>query len=206
MASTAPVERPSGTVTLLFTDIEGSTRLLQQLGSADYATVVGDHHAIVRAVLDQTGGNEVKTEGDSFFAIFGRASDALAAAVAVQRDLAAHAWPSNVRVAVRMGIHTGEVGRVANEYIGLDIHRAARISASGHGGQVVLSATTRDLVAGRLPAGVGLLDLGEHRLKDLQEPEHLYQLVIDGLRSEFPPLRSLATRFDLLPAETTSFI
>ena len=206
MASTAPLERPIGTVTLLFTDIEGSTRLLQQLGSADYATVVGDHHAIVRAVLDQTGGNEVKTEGDSFFAIFGRATDALAAAVAVQRDLAAHPWPSNVRVAVRMGIHTGEVGRVANEYIGLDIHRAARIAASGHGGQVVLSATTRDLVVGRLPTGVGLLDLGEHRLKDLQEPEHLFQLVIDGLRSEFPPLRSLATRFDLLPAETTSFI
>ena len=138
-----PAQRPIGTVTLLFTDIEGSTRLLQQLGSADYATVVGDHHAIVRAVLDQTGGNEVKTEGDSFFAIFGRATDALAAAVAVQRDLAAHPWPSNVRVAVRMGIHTGEIGRVANEYIGLDIHRAARIAAAGHGGQVVLSATTR---------------------------------------------------------------
>jgi predicted ATPase/class 3 adenylate cyclase len=206
MAKSARVERPTGTVTLLFTDIEGSTRLLQRLGAADYATVVADHHAIVRAALDQTGGNEVKTEGDSFFAIFGRATDALTAAVGVQRQLAAHEWPSGARVAVRMGMHTGEVGQIANEYIGLDIHRAARISASGHGGQVVISATTRDLVADRLPDGVTLLDLGEHRLKDLDQPEHLFQLVIDGLRSDFPPLRSLATRFDLLPSETTSFV
>jgi predicted ATPase/class 3 adenylate cyclase len=206
MASTAPIEMPSGTVTLLFTDIEGSTRLLQQLGSTDYATVVAGHHAIVRVALDETGGNEVKTEGDSFFAIFGRATDALAAAVRIQQELAAHTWPLDVQVAVRMGMHTGEVGRIANEYIGLDIHRAARISAAGHGGQIVLSGTTRDLVADRLPAGVSLLDLGEHRLKDLDQPEHLFQVVVEGLRSEFPPLRSLATRFDLLPAETTSFV
>jgi predicted ATPase/class 3 adenylate cyclase len=206
MATGSPNDQPAGTATLLFTDIEGSTRLLQQLGSADYATVLDGHHSIIRSALDRMGGNEVKTEGDSFFAIFGRASDAVAAAVMVQRELAARSWPAGAMVAVRMGIHTGEVGRVANEYVGLDIHRAARISAAAHGGQVVLSETTRDLVGDRLPPGVTLVDLGEHRLKDLDQPEHLFQLAIDGLPRQFPPLRSMASRFDLLPRETTSFV
>jgi predicted ATPase/class 3 adenylate cyclase len=200
------MDRPTGTVTLLFTDIEGSTRLLQRLGAAGYAQVLGEHHRVVRAALAASRGVEIKTEGDSFFAVFGRASDGIVAAVDVQRQLASQPWPEESAVAVRMGIHTGDVGMVGGEYVGIEIHRAARIAAAAHGGQVLLSATTIALVEEALPGGVTTLDLGEHRLKDFDQPEHVFQLVIDGLRAKFPPLRALATRFDLLPAETTTFV
>ena len=135
-----------GTVTLLFTDIEGSTRLLQRLGSEDYSRVLGDHHRIVRGALNASQGTEVKTEGDSFFAVFGSAQDAIVAAVRIQRELAAQAWPAGSTVAVRMGIHTGDVGQSGTEYVGIDIHRAARIAAAANGGQVLLSSTTKALV------------------------------------------------------------
>lgn len=199
-------DRPTGTVTLLFTDIEGSTRLLQRLGAADYARLLGDHHRVMRAALNSCRGIEIKTEGDSFFAIFSRAADAIVAAAQVQRGLAGQAWPAGTSVAVRIGIHTGDVGLVEGEYIGLDINRGARIAAAAHGGQVLLSAATHALVAGALPDGVTVLDLGEHRLKDLDQSEHVFQLAIEGLPAAFPPIRSLSSRYEVLPAETTTFV
>jgi predicted ATPase/class 3 adenylate cyclase len=195
-----------GTVTLLFTDIEGSTRLLRQLGPDDYGGLLTRHHAIMRAAIDSCSGVEIKTEGDSFFVLFPRAADAILAATQAQRALAQLEWPGISHVGVRMGIHTGDVRISGGEYVGIDIHRAARISAAAHGGQVVLSAASQAIVGQELPTGVSLRDLGEHRLKDIDEPEHLFQLVIGGLPSEFPPLRAQATRFELLPPELSSFI
>jgi class 3 adenylate cyclase len=198
-------ERPTGIVTFLFTDIEGSTRLLQRLGD-DYRALLADHHRLIREAVRSCAGVEVKTEGDAFFVVFRAASDAIRAAVAAQRALAAHAWPQGVTTSVRMGIHTGEAGIVADEYVGLDIHRAARIAAAAHGGQVLVSEAVRELTAGTLPDGVSLRDLGEHRLKDLDRAEHLHQLVIEGLRADFPPIRSQTARFELLPADVSTFV
>jgi len=165
-------ELPTGTVTFLFTDIEGSTTLLQELGDA-YANVLAEHRRVLEDAIAGHGGAVVDTQGDAFFAAFERASDALAAAAEAQRTLA---------VPVRMGIHTGEPSETGRGYVGLDVHRAARICSAAHGGQVVISEATQ-----RLVDGMSLLDLGEHRLKDLGEPVRLYQL---GER-EFPPLRTL---------------
>jgi class 3 adenylate cyclase len=146
---------PTGTVTFLFTDIEGSTRLLRALGER-YAEVLDGHHRLVREAIAGGGGTEVGTEGDSFFAAFHTAHGALDAAVAAQRALADAAWPEGVDVRVRMGLHTGE-SRIADaSYVGIDVHRAARISAAAHGGQVLLSSSTAELVRDRLPAGVTL--------------------------------------------------
>ena len=197
---------PNGTVTLLFTDIEGSTRLLQRLGGSRYGSVLREHHRIMRNAISACSGVEVKTEGDSFFAVFPRAGDAITAVVQAQRALAAHAWPDGDAVKVRMGIHTGQVETVDGEYIGLDVHRAARISAAAHGGQVLLSDAVGALARSHLPPDVTLVDLGEHSLKDLDRTEHLLQLVIAGLRSEFPPVRTPSTRLHKLPPETSSFI
>ena len=197
---------PIGTVTILFTDIEGSTRLLQGLGAIDYARLLGDHHRLIRGAVSACDGVEIKTEGDAFFVVFTRATDALAAAVQVQRELAAHDWPAGASVAVRMGIHTGEVNLSEGEYVGLDVHRAARISAAAHGGQVLLSDVTQAAVVGSLAPDLSLRDLGEHRLKDIDQPERLHQLVIEGLPADFPPPRAVATRFDLLPVEMSSFV
>ena len=165
-------ELPSGTVTLLFTDIEGSTRLLEQLG-AGYLEVLGEHRRLLRAAFAQFDGREVGIEGDSFFVAFARASDAVAAAQA-QRVLAAHRWPFGVVLRVRMGMHTGEPAMDADGYAGLVVHRAARICAAGHGGQVLCSQATRELLGAELPAGLGLRELGEHRLKDLTHPQRLW--------------------------------
>src|SRR5215470_4534470 len=159
-------ELPTGTVTLLFTDIEGSTRLLQQLGER-YASTLEICRSLLRAVFLEFQGYEVDTQGDAFFIAFGRASDAVAAAVASQRTLTNHSWPDGVTVRVRMGLHTGEPQRSTEGYVGLDVHHAARIMSAGHGGQVLLSQTTRDLVEQTLPDGVSVRDLGAHRLKDL---------------------------------------
>jgi predicted ATPase/class 3 adenylate cyclase len=196
---------PSGTVTFLFTDIEGSTRLLQDLGDR-YAELLDDHCRLIRHAVAAEDGTEVGTEGDSFFVAFADAARALSAAVSAQRALEAQAWPDGAQVRVRMGLHTGEGKRGGGNYIGLDVNRAARIAAAGHGGQVLLSKATAELVSRSLPRGVRLGDLGPHRLKDLAQPEHLYQAEIEGLPTEFPPLRTLDARPNNLPAQLTSFV
>jgi YVTN family beta-propeller protein len=183
-------ELHGGTVTFLFTDIEGSTRLLKTLGGG-YGEVLGEHQRILRAVFAAHGGQEVDSQGDSFFVAFRTAKDALAAAVDAQRDLEAQAWPEGAQVRVRMGLHTGEPKVGGERYVGIGVHRAARIGAAGHGGQVLLSTTTKELAEEDLPPGVAIRDLGERRLKDLDQRQRLYQLVIDGLASEFRPLRTL---------------
>jgi predicted ATPase/class 3 adenylate cyclase len=196
---------PQGTVTFLFTDIEGSTRLLQDLGDR-YAELLDDHCRVMRAAVVAEGGAEVGTEGDSFFVAFRDAAGALSAAVAAQRSLASNAWPKGADVRVRMGLHTGEGKRGGDNYIGLDVNRAARIAAAGHGGQILLSSATAELLSRGLPDGVQLADLGPHRLKDLAQPEHLFQVEIDGLPATFPPLRTLDARPNNLPAQLTSFV
>ncbi len=196
---------PTGTVTLLFTDIEGSTHLLQQLGER-YADILATCRQLLRATFQQWNGVEVDTQGDAFFVAFARASDAVSAAVDIQRALASHDWPSGAAVAMRIGLHTGEPTRTAEGYVGLDVHHAARIMSVGHGDQVLLSQTTCELVKHDLQDGVGLRDLGEHRLKDLQRPSHLYQLVIADLPADFPPLKTLDSRPNNLPVQLTQLI
>lgn len=202
---------PTGTVTFLFTDIEGSTRLLQEIG-VRYADVLADQRRLLRAGFEANDGHELSTEGDSFFVAFSHAADALAAAVSGQLALATHAWPEGASVRVRMGLHTGEPTLTSEGYIGLDVHRAARITGCGHGGQILLSERTRDQVVSELPAtqdprpGVSLRHLGAHRLKDLLQPEHLFQVVIDGLPVEFPPLNSLSAHPNNLPLQLSRFI
>lgn len=183
-------ELPSGTVTFLFTDMEGSTRLLKELGGR-YSEVLVEHHRILRVAFAAHGGHEVDNQGESFFVAFRRAKDAVAAAVDIQRDLAAHDWPEGVAVNVRMGLHTGEPQVGEQRYVGLGVHKAARIGAAGHGGQVLLSRTTRELVEDELPPGVTIRDLGERRLKDIDRAERLSQLDIEGLQSDFAPLKTL---------------
>jgi YVTN family beta-propeller protein len=183
-------ELPAGTVTFLFTDIEGSTQLLKELGPR-YAEALAEHQRILRDAFAAHGGREVDTQGDSFFVAFGRAKDAVAAAADAQRDLAAHLWPAGAPVKVRMGLHTGEPRLGGERYVGLGVHKAARIAAAGHGGQVLLSRTTRELVEDELPPGVTIRDLGERRLKDIDRPEHLSQLVVEGLQSDFARLKTV---------------
>jgi class 3 adenylate cyclase/sugar lactone lactonase YvrE len=180
----------SATATFLFTDIEGSTALLKTHRDA-YAEILADHHRILREAFAAHGGKEIDNQGDSFFVAFPRAKDAVLAAADSQRALAAHAWPDAATVRVRMGIHTGEADLTADRYVGMSVHRAARISAVGHGGQVLVSPTTAGLLDDEdaLP-GVTLRSLGEHRLKDISRPVQLYQLEIEGFRNAFPPLRS----------------
>jgi ABC-type oligopeptide transport system substrate-binding subunit/class 3 adenylate cyclase len=182
---------PGGTVTFLFTDIAGSTRLLHQLGDR-YKVLLMDHHRLVRQVVSRRDGREVSTEGDAFFVSFARATEAVAAAAEIQRDLVAHSWPEGVEVKVRMGLHTGEPWILETDYAGVDVHRAARIAHAGHGGQVLLSETTTALVRDDLPEGVGLLGLGHYQLKDMRRPERIHQLTIAGLPREFPSLNAPA--------------
>jgi YVTN family beta-propeller protein len=182
-------ELPSGTVTFLFTDIEGSTALLKRLGEG-YGSVLADHQRLLREAFATHGGHEIDTAGDSFFVAFRRAKDGVAAAAAAQRALVAHEWPDGVRVRVRMGLHSGEPVVGEERYVGIGVHRAARIGAIGHGGQVLLSSATRELVEDDLPPGVSLRDVGTVRLKDIDRPERLAMLVVEGLPSEFPRLKS----------------
>ena len=182
----------SGTVTFLFTDIESSTKLLDQLGD-QYAAVLADHHRILRASIAKWNGQEVDTQGDAFFVTFARCMDAVQCAAEAQRALAAHPWPNNQPLRVRMGLHTGEPLIAATGYVGMDVHRAARIGDAANGGQVLLSQATRELVLHDLPKGLSLRDLGEHRLKDMKYPSSLYQLVIEGLPQDFPRLRTKYT-------------
>jgi predicted ATPase/class 3 adenylate cyclase len=196
---------PAGTVTLLFTDIEGSTRLLQQLGDR-YDGVLAECRQAFRAGFQAHGGYEVDTQGDAFLVAFARATDAVLAAVTIQRSLANHPWPGGVLVQVRMGLHTGEPRLASEGYVGLDVHHAARIMGAGHGGQVLLSQTTRDLVEHALPEGVHLRDIGEHRLKDLGRKSRLFQLVIADMPADFPPLRTLDAHPNNLPIQPTPLV
>jgi len=198
---------PTGTVTFLFTDIEGSTELLQQVGDQGYRSILEQHHGLMREAFARCGGHEVGTQGDAFFVAFPDAGGALAAAVSVQRAMAAYAWPTGVQIRVRMGLHTGEPALGPGGYVGIDVHRAARICSAGYGQQILLSERTHALGGARAPDGVTLRDLGEHRLKDLARPEHLFQVVIPGLPAEFPPLKSLDLHTTNLPSlEVTSFV
>ncbi|MEO8625257.1 MAG: adenylate/guanylate cyclase domain-containing protein [Candidatus Limnocylindrales bacterium] len=198
MASRAPAQTgaitartetaaPSGTVTFLFTDIEGSTRLLERLRGR-YGEVLAEQRRIMREAFAAWRGHEIDTQGDSFFTAFSTASDALRCAIDAQRALGAWRWPAEADVRVRMGIHTGEPVAAASGFVGMDVHRAARIAAAGHGGQIVVSGTTHDLVADDLPPGIELVDLGSHRLKDLRTETRLYQVSGEGLRAEFEPI------------------
>jgi predicted ATPase/class 3 adenylate cyclase len=191
---------PSGTLTLLFSDIEGSTRLLSQLG-VQYGEALSVQRSIMREEVKRCGGTEIGTEGDSFFVVFSSVSDAVEAALAAQRRLASYRWPNDAAVRVRMGLHLGEPTRLDDDYVGMDVHRAARIASAAHGGQIVVSAATARRIVGHSP-GIQLKDLGWHRLKDIPDPEHILQLVIDGLQQEFPPLRSLGTPTNLPPFPT----
>jgi predicted ATPase/class 3 adenylate cyclase len=188
----------------VFTDIEGSTRLLQSLGPR-YRAVLERHHEILRSCWRDHAGLEVKTDGDAFFVVFKDPTHAVAAAACAQRSLAAEPWGDD-RVRVRVGIHTGVGLLGADDYVGLDVHRAARIAAAGHGGQVLLSEATRALVERALPDGVALVDLGQHRLKDIDEPERLAQLTVAGLDAEFAPLRSLDARPTNLPPPESAIV
>ena len=196
---------PTGTVTFLFTDIEGSTRLLQQLGDR-YSRVFEECRRLLRAAFQEWNGHEVDTQGDAFFVAFARATDAVSAAVDGLHALAVHSWTEDVVVRVRMGLHTGEPQLSSEGYIGIDVHHGARVMSAGHGGQVLLSQATRDLVVHQLPGGVSLRDMGEHRLKDLQRPVHLFQLVIAGLPADFPSLKTLDIYPNNLPIQPTPLI
>ncbi len=185
------VELPRGTVTFLFTDIEGSTRLLHRLGRDRYDELLTAHSELLLAAFSAHHGRVVDTQGDSFFVAFQTAADGVAAAVNAQRDLAAHPWPEGAEIKVRMGLHTGEPKVGADRYVGVGVHKAARIGAAGHGGQVLLSSTTKELAEEELPPGVAIRDPGERRLKDLERPERIFQLVIEGLESDFAQLKTL---------------
>ncbi len=197
-----------GTLAFLFSDIEGSTRLEQAVGTAEYAVIRERHRELLRTAFAAHGGEEQGTEGDSFFVVFPAAGDAVAAAAAAQRAIAAESWPAGAEVRVRMGIHAGEAARVGGSLVGLAINRAARIAGVANGGQVLVSEAVRALVGGgeRLADGTGLQDLGAHRLRDLGEPGHLYQLTAPDLPASFPPLATLDARPNNLPTQLTSFV
>jgi predicted ATPase/class 3 adenylate cyclase len=197
-----------GTVTFLFTDIEGSTALLERVGESVYAEVLAGHHALIRSGLAAHGGEEVDTQGDAFFAVFSSPKGCVAAAAEIQQAVEAYAWPAEARVRVRMGMHTGEASKAGTGLVGLDVHRAARVAAVAHGGQVLVSESAAVLVRDWLPPGTALRDLGVHRLKDLGRPEQIFQLSVAGQRGEFPPLRSLGNPAlaNNLPAQLATFI
>ncbi len=182
---------PSGTVTLLFTDLEGSTRLLQTVGDGRAAEIFAEHRRLLRAAFASRRAEELETQGDGLLVAFPSAREAVRAAIEAQHAISAHAWPEGVVLRVRMGLHTGEPTSGGGALYGLGLHRAARICGAGWGGQVLLSHTTADLIANDPPDGVRLRDLGEHRLKDLERPERIFQVLHPQLKGDFPPLRSL---------------
>jgi len=184
-------EHRAATATFLFTDIEGSTQLLTTLRER-YATLLEEHHRLLRAIFADFGGTEIDNQGDSFFVAFHRAQDAVSAAAEIQRALAKHEWPDGVELRVRIGLHTGEAHATGERYIGLSVNRAARISAIGHGGQVLVSQTTAQHVEDDIDHldGLSLKDLGERQLKDIARPVRIYQLDVDGLPTRFPTLKA----------------
>jgi adenylate cyclase len=195
------ISLPTGTVTFLFTDIEGSTELLQRLGDRLYAEVLEEHRRLLRDAFAEGNGQEIDTQGDAFLVAFSRARDAVGTAVAAQQTLTLHAWPDGASPRIRMGLHTGEPVSETLGYVGLDVHRAARICSAGHGGQILLSNIAAGLAAPDLPPGASLRDLGTHRLKDLKEPEHLFQVEHPDLATDFPPLKSLEPLPNNLPLQ-----
>ncbi len=198
--------RPTGTVTFLFTDIEGSTTRWEHHRQAMQAALAR-HDTILHAAVQAHGGHVFKTMGDAFYAVFAAAPDALHAALVAQRAFAAEVWPAETgSLRVRMALHTGATEQRDNDYFGPPLNRVARLLAAGHGGQVLLSAAVQELVRDYLPPGTALRDLGEHRLKDLIRPEHLFQLVAPGLPAGFPPPRTLEHQPNNLPLQLTPFI
>src|SRR6476660_9125220 len=204
-AMTAEKPLPIGTVTFFRTDVEGSMGLARTLGR-EWDAVNATHLGLIRSAVDANGGVCVRTEGDAFFGVFPEAGLAVTAAAEAQRALVAHHWPDGASVRVRMGLHSGEAHLAGDDYGGFEVNRAARVSATGHGGQIVMSEPTRTLVEPALAGGMGLRDLGRHVLRDLPAPEHLYQLVVPGLPAEFPPLRTTGSGAGNLPARMTSFV
>jgi class 3 adenylate cyclase len=182
---------PSGTVTFVFSDIEGSTGLQKRLGER-YGELIAEHRRIVRETFAAQSGVEIDTQGDAFFFAFARARDAAAAAVGAQRAHADKDWPDGETVSVRMGLHTGEPAVGEEGYLGVDVVRAARLCATAQGGHVLLSEATRALLGSSLPEGVSVHPLGERQLKDIDEPERIYELTIDGVqpREAEPPAPS----------------
>ena len=178
---------PDGTVTLVFTDVEGSTHLVRQLGDA-YAQLLGDHRRLLREAVEQAHGHVVDHRGDEFFVVFDDPCRAAEAITAAQQAFATHSWPEGVELRVRVGLHTGQPTFRDGAYYGLDVHRAARIAQAGSGGQILLSQSTRD----ELDRSFELEDLGEHELPGLVEPERLFQLTVPGLPARFPPLSTSA--------------
>ncbi len=197
--------QPSGTVTLVFTDIEASTNLLQALGDR-YPEVLAVHHRLIREAFAKHAALERGSAGDGLYFVFGSAREAIHAAIDGQLAVAAQIWPEGVAVRDRMGLHTGEPVQASEGYVGLDVHRAARICAAGHGGQILLSQTTRDLVVDQLRLPMGMVDLGVHRLRSLDEPQRLFQVIGPGLPRNFPPPRTTEVRRNNLKIEVTSFI
>ena len=194
-----------GTVTFVFSDLEGSTRLLNSLRD-EYGQLLERVLHIVGRRVRPYGGEKLDQAGDGLFHSFPSARRAAAAAAEAQLAMAEHSWPADAVVRARMGLHTGEPIGARTRYFGMDVHRAARIASAGHGGQILLSQTTRDLVSSDLPPTAALIDLGQHWLKDLAEPEHLYQLSVEGLPRAFPPLRSLTTLPNNLPRNLSTFV
>jgi class 3 adenylate cyclase len=180
---------PIGTVTFVFSDVEGSTALLKRLGER-YDDVLSAHRRLMRERFTEQGGVEIDTQGDAFFFAFPRARDAVTAAVEAQRAHAKHDWPDGVEVRVRMGLHTGEPALGSEGYLGLDVVRAARLCTAGSGGHVLLSESTRALVGSSLPEGVSMFPLGERRLKDIDEPERVFELEIDGAAKPEAPVQA----------------
>jgi class 3 adenylate cyclase len=194
---------PSGTVTFLFSDMEGSTALLKRLGDERFGELLVDHRRILRDVFADRGGQEIDTQGDALFYSFPRARDAVAAAVQSQRSLARHEWPDGLGVRVRMGLHTGEPAVGSEGYTGLDVVRAARIAAVGRGGQVLLSETTRALIGEDLPEGVSARSIGAQRLKDIDRPEPLHELIVEGVSAS--PAREVEVPKEEAPASSSEF-
>ena len=180
---------PTGQVTFLLADIEDSTGVLRRVGDG-YASLLGDVRRVLRRAVQRSGGKEVDVRADELFAVFKQATGALEAAITIQRSLRSRAWPEGASVRVRIGLHTGRPALTESGYVGLAVHTAARIGAVGHGGQIVLSSATVRAVEASLPVGVGLRQLGAHRLRGLRDPEKLFQLEADGLPVSFPPPRT----------------
>ncbi|MCZ6676697.1 MAG: tetratricopeptide repeat protein [Candidatus Poribacteria bacterium] len=198
---------PTGVVGLMFTDIAGHTKMWDRLGD-DFMPILEAHNAIIRAATAKHNGYEVKTEGDSFMLAFAKASDAILCAIEAQVALANHSWPESVgEIRVRMGIHTGEPQVSGDDYFGPPVIRASRLCAAGHGGQILISAATRELILEKLPMAIEFLDLGLHRLNDLRRPEQIFQVNHPDLpQKNFPPLKTLDIIPNNLPVQLTSFV
>src|SRR5215469_10446389 len=203
MALRAPL--PSGTVTLLFTDIEGSTQHWEEQRKA-MPEALRRHDNLLRTAIEAHGGHVFKTVGDAFCGVFSHTSDSVAAAADAQRALVAEDWSAIGGLAVRMALHSGSTDERDGDYFGPTVNRVARLLSAAHGGQVIISGSTASLLRGEMPEQTALLDLGSHRLKDLVEPEHVWQLSVETLQSEFPALRSLDARPNNIPVQRTSFV